>query len=265
MAVEFKEEFISQITGDGKTRPEALREANIVDIINNRTDLSDTVKANKIKVVESLGVSGITLGDIADNTPAADTMYKNIVQQGFSNRLDSFIADFRGLLSEVGVLGKQTENPLRSRIVSAVGQPTLVDGAKDIASRILGNKTIKQVALPIAAGVATAASEAKSMLPGPVEGMVTGIFDQESMREAEQIGKKIGQDISGQEEGVIPALGGAAGVAAEMITGGVADPEAPVRSSQFLASPMATIASGFINRDKETAPADMYKGGFLSN
>lgn len=120
----------------------------------------------------------------------------------------------------------------------------------------------KKAITGIAVGATTQLS---NLIPGPADAF-TALVDQESMRKAGEIGKNIGRDISGQQEGIIPALGDVAGVTAELITGGVADPEAPVRTSQFLASPIATVASGFINRDKETAPADdMYKGGFLSN
>ena len=121
-APKFKEDFINQITEGGDTRPEALRKVTIVDVINNRADISDSVKARKLKVAESIGASTVTLGDIADNTPAANTMYENVVKQGFSNPVDSFIGDFKGILAEVGVLGAKTENPLRTRIKSAVGE-----------------------------------------------------------------------------------------------------------------------------------------------
>ena len=102
------------------------------------------------------------------------------------------------------------------------------------------------------------------MVPGPVEALVTGVFDQKNLEEAGAKGKKLVQDVTGQEEGVLPALGGVAGVTAEMVTGAVADPEAPLATSKFLASPMATIASGFINRNEEATPVDMNTGGFLS-
>ncbi len=121
-APKFKEDFINQITEGGDTRPEALRKVTIVDVINNRADISDSVKARKLKVAESIGASTVTLGDIADNTPAANTMYESVVKQGFSNPVDSFIGDFKGILAEVGVLGAKTENPLRTRIKSAVGE-----------------------------------------------------------------------------------------------------------------------------------------------
>lgn len=119
-----------------------------------------------------------------------------------------------------------------------------------------GKKAIKTVA-----AVGTAASQ---IIPGPVDTAVAGVLDPESMEVAESKGRGLVEQMTGQTEGVLPALGGTAGVAGEMITGGVADPEAPRRTSQFLASPMATVASGFINRNNEAIPDDTNTDGFLS-
>ncbi len=138
-------------------------------------------------------------------------------------------------------------------------QEKLDKGGFDL-SKFLGKS--KKAITGVAVGVA---SQLPNVIPGPADAALMAVIAPEDIEKAGEIGKNIGRDISGQQEGVVPALGEAAGVAAEMITGGVADPDAPVRTSQFLASPIATVASGFINRDKETAPADMYKGGFLSN
>jgi len=136
------------------------------------------------------------------------------------------------------------------------------DGKKmaDAILNFVNNDTTKAVTGVIAGAGSTLAA----MVPGPVEALVTGVFDQKSLEEAGAKGKKLVQDVTGQEEGVLPALGEVAGVAGEMVTGAVADREAPLATSKFLASPMATIASGFINRNEEATPVDMNTGGFLS-
>ena len=136
------------------------------------------------------------------------------------------------------------------------------DGKKmaDAILNFVNNDTTKAVTGVIAGAGSTLAA----MVPGPVEALVTGVFDQKSLEEAGAKGKKLVQDVTGQEEGVLPALGEVAGVTGEMVTGAVADREAPLATSKFLASPMATIASGFINRNEEATPVDMNTGGFLS-
>ncbi len=129
-------------------------------------------------------------------------------------------------------------------------------GMADGLLEILG-KTGKKV-------IAVGAGAASQIIPGPVDTAVAGVLDPESMEVAESKGRGLVEQMTGQTEGVLPAVGGIAGVAGEMITGGVADPEAPRRTSQFLASPMATVASGFINRNNEAIPDDTNTDGFLS-
>ncbi len=110
-------------------------------------------------------------------------------------------------------------------------------------------------------GVAGVASQ---VIPGPIDSAVAGVLDPKGMEIAESKGRGLVEQMTGQTEGVLPAIGGVAGVAGEMITGGVADPEAPLKTSQFLASPLATVASGFINRNNEAIPDDTNTQGFLS-
>ena len=149
-------------------------------------------------------------------------------------------------------------NPEAAESLKAKG----FDGKKmaDAILNFINNDTTKAVTGVIAGAGSTLAA----MVPGPVEALVTGVFDQKSLEEAGAKGKKLVQDVTGQEEGVLPAFGEVAGVVGEMVTGAVADREAPLATSKFLASPMATIASGFINGNEEATPVDMNTGGFLS-
>ena len=129
-------------------------------------------------------------------------------------------------------------------------------GMADGLLEILG-KTDKKV-IPVVAGAAS------QIIPGPFDTAVAGVLDSESMEVAESKGRGLVKKMTGQTEGVLPAFGGILAVGAEMITGGVADPKAPLRTSQFLASPLATVASGFINRNNEAIPDDTNTDGFLS-
>ena len=122
MAVDFNKDFISQITADGKSRGDALRGSSLVDIISNRTDISDKVKAARTQVLSELGASGITLGDITEETPAGKQLFNSIIEKGSTNSVNGFIGDFKSILAEVGVTAQGTTNPFRTMLKSSVGE-----------------------------------------------------------------------------------------------------------------------------------------------
>ena len=199
--------------------------------------------------------------------------YRNIAKVKQDTREVQAQIDFANKRQELSNIPKTTLDDLTSEsspeaVESLKGKGFNAKGMADGISKLLGKtgKTIKEVALPVAVATGTTV---KSMLPTPVEGAFTSLVDQERMGEAEEIGKKIGQDISGQEEGVIPAIGGVLSVGAELATDAVVDKgEGNLQTASFLTNPLLGVASatiGAIRGDKETAPADMYKGGFLSN
>jgi len=122
MAVDFNKDFISQITADGKSRGDALRGSSLVDIISNRTDISDKVKAARTQVLSELGASGITLGDITEETPAGKQLFNSIIEKGSTNSVNGFIGDFKSILAEVGVTAQGTTNPFRTMLKNSVGE-----------------------------------------------------------------------------------------------------------------------------------------------
>ena len=138
MAVDFNKDFISQITAEGKSRGDALRDSNLVDIINNRTDISDKVKAARIQVLNELGASGITLGDITEETPAGKQLFNPIIEKGSTNSINGFIGDFKSILAEAGVTAQGTTNPFRTMLKKAVGEAAYLNaGFSTDVSRLI--------------------------------------------------------------------------------------------------------------------------------
>jgi len=138
MAVDFNKDFISQITAEGKSRGDALRDSNLVDIINNRTDISDKVKAARIQVLNELGASGITLGDITEETPAGKQLFNSIIEKGSTNSINGFIGDFKSILAEAGVTAQGTTNPFRTMLKKAVGEAAYLNaGFSTDVSRLI--------------------------------------------------------------------------------------------------------------------------------
>lgn len=138
MAVDFSKDFISQITAEGKSRGDALRDSNLVDIINNRTDISDKVKATRTQVLNELGASGITLGDITEETPAGKQLFNSIIEKGSTNSINGFIGDFKSILAEVGVTAQGTTNPFRTMLKSSVGEAAYLNaGFSTDVSRLI--------------------------------------------------------------------------------------------------------------------------------
>ena len=138
MAVDFSKDFISQITAEGKSRGDALRDSNLVDIINNRTDISDKVKATRTQVLNELGASGITLGDITEETPSGKQLFNSIIEKGSTNSINGFIGDFKSILAEVGVTAQGTTNPFRTMLKSSVGEAAYLNaGFSTDVSRLI--------------------------------------------------------------------------------------------------------------------------------
>ena len=138
MAVDFSKDFISQITAEGKSRGDALRDSNLVDIINNRTDISDKVKAARTQVLNELGASGITLGDITEETPAGKQLFNSIIEKGSTNSINGFIGDFKSILAETGVTAQGTTNPFRTMLKKAVGEAAYLNaGFSTDVSRLI--------------------------------------------------------------------------------------------------------------------------------
>ena len=138
MAVDFNKDFISQITAEGKSRGDALRDSNLVDIINNRTDISDKVKAARTQVLNELGASGITLGDITEETPAGKQLFNSIIEKGSTNSINGFIGDFKSILAETGVTAQGTTNPFRTMLKKAVGEAAYLNaGFSTDVSRLI--------------------------------------------------------------------------------------------------------------------------------
>ena len=121
-AVSFNKEFTSRITESGESRGDALRGSTLVDIIQNRQDISNTVKTARIKVIRDLGFEDIKLGDITDKTPVREQFLRAIVENGSNSQISAFVGDFKKVLAEVGVTAQGTTNPFRTMMREAVGE-----------------------------------------------------------------------------------------------------------------------------------------------
>lgn len=101
-AVSFNKEFTSRITESGESRGDALRGSTLVDIIQNRQDISNTVKTARIKVIRDLGFEDIKLGDITDKTPVREQFLRAIVENGSNSQISAFVGDFKRSLQKLG-------------------------------------------------------------------------------------------------------------------------------------------------------------------
>jgi len=120
-----------------------------------------------------------------------------------------------------------------------------------------GKDTLK-TGVVATAGAGLAALKA---MPGPVADLATAAIDPESFDIAEEKGRQATADLFGTEstEGVVPALGGAAAVAGEMLTGAVADPEGATQFAQtagtFAASPSLAMMQQSLAANRKSGPA----------
>lgn len=107
------------------------------------------------------------------------------------------------------------------------------------------------------AGAGLAALKA---MPGPVADLATAAIDPESFDVAEEKGRRTAAELFGTEpdRGVIPALGGTAAVAGEMLTGAVADPEGAVQTAQqagtFAVSPSLAMMQQSLAANRTAGP-----------
>lgn len=97
-------------------------------------------------------------------------------------------------------------------------------------------------------------------MPGPVGDLASVAVDPESFETAAQKGRRAAADLFNTESdrGVVPALGGIAGVAGEMLTGAVADPEGAAQTSQqvgrFAVSPSLAMMQQSLASNRTPAP-----------
>ena len=120
--VSFNKEFTSRITESGESRGDALRSSSLVDVFQNRSDISENVKNARVKLIQELGFENITLGDISKGSPAREQFIKSIINKGSSAPTKALIGDFKKILAEVGVTAQGTTNPFRTMIREAVGE-----------------------------------------------------------------------------------------------------------------------------------------------
>ena len=105
-----------------------------------------------------------------------------------------------------------------------------------------------------------AGEAALKMMPGPVADLATAAIDPESFDVAEGKGRRTAAKLFGTEpdRGVIPALGGTAAVAGEMLTGAVVDPEGAVQTAQqagtFAVSPSLAMMQQSLAANRTAGP-----------
>ena len=107
---------------------------------------------------------------------------------------------------------------------------------------------------------AIAAKTVADIIPGPAADLASGLLDPESFDIAEQKGRRTAADLFGTESdrGVVPALGGIAGVTGEMVTGAVADPEGATQRAQqvrtFATSPSLMMMQQSLAANRKPGP-----------
>lgn len=130
----------------------------------------------------------------------------------------------------------------------------LFDGVMDMFGS--GKNTLKSGMLATAA----AATTAIKAMPGPVADLATAVIDPESFEVAGEKGRRTAAELFSTEpdRGVIPALGGLAGVAGEMLTGAVADPEGAAQTSRqvgtFAVSPSLAMMQQSLAANRTAGP-----------
>lgn len=120
--IQFKEDFISQITEGGVSRGDALSSSTLADVQANRTDIPETVVQQRVKFINDLGFGDITLGDIKQGGAKRDSFVKALIAHGSDTKSKALIGDFTKILGEVGVTLARGANPFRAMMKEAVGE-----------------------------------------------------------------------------------------------------------------------------------------------
>tara|TARA_R100000329_G_scaffold131347_1_gene110577 strand:+ start:1224 stop:3170 length:1947 start_codon:yes stop_codon:yes gene_type:complete len=125
------------------------------------------------------------------------------------------------------------------------------DGILDDVMDIFGKDTSKLESSMLSAAVA--AKGLAEIIPGPAVDLATAFLDPESFDIAEEKGRQTARDLFGPSP-TIEAVGGTAGVAGEMLTGAVADPEGAEQSARtvgtFAVSPLLGMMQQSLGKSK---------------
>lgn len=125
------------------------------------------------------------------------------------------------------------------------------DGILDDVMDIFGKDTSKLESSMLSAAVA--AKGLAEIIPGPAVDLATAFLDPESFDIAEEKGRQTARDLFGSSP-TIEAVGGTAGVAGEMLTGAVADPEGAEQSARtvgtFAVSPLLGMMQQSLAKSK---------------
>ena len=125
------------------------------------------------------------------------------------------------------------------------------DGILDDVMDIFGTDTSKLESSMLSAAVA--AKGLAEIIPGPAVDLATAFLDPESFDIAEEKGRQTARDLFGPSP-TIEAVGGTAGVAGEMLTGAVADPEGAEQSARtvgtFAVSPLLGMMQQSLSKSK---------------
>ena len=121
-SIAFNDDFNAKLKAGETSRGDTLRATTLAEIQSARVDIGANPIANRLKFLEEIGFSDITLGEIADGGPRRNEFIQALVDKGANTRTNEIVQDFPKILDEIGVKGERGTNTFRTYMINTVGK-----------------------------------------------------------------------------------------------------------------------------------------------